>query len=406
MATFKIMLDTRNRKTDGTYNLSVRITNKNDVMFCNITSLKKSVYEQVFVKNTATDEASIKFRDKCNQYKAKCERIFNEVQPFDKKIFRHKLKEKEKILPHTLLLRDLITNYINIKDDIKIRTKTHYRTTLNVFETFKKDVTIQDITVDFLNLFTQMKLKSNCSRATIDSYHRNVRSIINYHTNVEKIIPPSYEYPFGRSGYSISSYFPAKQVLKANEIEKIINYNQFGNTKQEYALAIWKILYYFNGSNFIDLLKLKWTDINLTHASFVRTKTELTRKNNIQPIVVPIIDDLKALIAQVGDRNSKYVLGKIDDKYSDKKLINKCHKMRGQINAQLNTISKKLNLTVPLRLKTARDCYASTLLRSDISIGKISKMLNHSNVMVTEHYLSGLNPEESFEINNKLITKK
>lgn len=405
MATFKIVLDTRNRKKDGTYNLSVRITNKNDVMFSNITSLTKSVYEQVFVKNTATDESSIKFREDCNKYKAKCERVFNQVQPFDKKIFRQKMEQKEKVLPNSLLLRDLISNYITTKDDIKIRTKKHYKTTLNVFETFMPGASVQNITTDFLKKFEKTKLASGCSLATINSYNRNLRSIINYYRNVDKIIPASYEYPFGRGGYSISSFFPAKMALDNDEIKKVITFTDFTDKKQEYALAIWKILYYSNGSNFIDILKLKWTDINKNNAVYIRTKTELTRKNNKKQILIPIIEDLQLLLDQHGDKNSDYVLGKITNSYSETMLNNKCKKMKAQINKQLNILSEKLDLSVPLRLKSARDCYGSTLLRSGASISTISRMYGHSNVIVTEHYLTGLNPEESLSVNQKLITR-
>ncbi|WP_297085469.1 tyrosine-type recombinase/integrase [uncultured Draconibacterium sp.] len=404
MATFKIVLDKRNQKKDGTYNLAVRVTNKNDVMYINITSLSKSVYEQVFVKNTATDEKSIAFRKKCNDFKAKCERIFNEVQPFDKKIFRQRIEKKEKVIPHTLLLRDLFSDYTKTKKDLKIRTKTHFKTTLNVLQTHKKDISVFDITVDFLNSFSDKKLKNGCSISTINSYHRDLRTILNYYTNVEKIIPQTFQYPYGRSGYSISSYFPAKQVLSEHEIRMLINYNSFTDPKREYALDIWKILYYLNGSNFIDLLKLKWSDIDLRQISFMRTKTEATRKSNIQPVTVPVLPDLKVLISKVGDKNSPYVLGKMNVKYSEQTIINKNHKLRKHINSHLKEIGKELNLSVPLTLKTARDCYASSLLRKDVSVGKISKMLNHSNSVVTEHYLSGLNSDEAMEINKQLIT--
>jgi hypothetical protein len=42
-----------------------------------------------------------------------------------------------------------------------------------------------------------------------------------------------------------------------------------------------------------------------------------------------------------------------------------------------------------------RDCYASTLQRNKISRDDISQMLGHSNVVVTEHYLDGLDSEST-----------
>ena len=42
---------------------------------------------------------------------------------------------------------------------------------------------------------------------------------------------------------------------------------------------------------------------------------------------------------------------------------NKSHKVRSILNESLLEISNKLNLSVPLKLKTARDCYACALKR-------------------------------------------
>lgn len=39
---------------------------------------------------------------------------------------------------------------------------------------------------------------------------------------------------------------------------------------------------------------------------------------------------------------------------------------------------------------------------SSTDIKKISQMLGHSNVVITEHYLAGLNPDITFGINNPM----
>ena len=56
-------------------------------------------------------------------------------------------------------------------------------------------------------------------------------------------------------------------------------------------------------------------------------------------------------------------------------------------------------LSIPLKLKTARDCYASTLRRAKVSKDDIGDMMGHANSIVTEHYLDSLDLEETFEIN-------
>jgi integrase len=57
-------------------------------------------------------------------------------------------------------------------------------------------------------------------------------------------------------------------------------------------------------------------------------------------------------------------------------------------------------LSVELKLKTARDSYATTLKRAGKSKDEISEMLGHSNSVVTEHYLASLDMEKTFDIND------
>ena len=77
---------------------------------------------------------------------------------------------------------------------------------------------------------------------------------------------------------------------------------------------------------------------------------------------------------------------------------NLSHKVRSKINENLLEIRNKLNLSVPLKLKTARDCYATILKRPGVSKDNIGEMLGHSNSVVTEHYLASLDIEKTQEI--------
>jgi integrase len=71
--------------------------------------------------------------------------------------------------------------------------------------------------------------------------------------------------------------------------------------------------------------------------------------------------------------------------------------------ADLSNIRDQLKLSQPLNLGSARDCYSNTLNRNNTDIKKISQMLGHSNVIITEHYLAGLNPDDTFGINSPIL---
>ena len=400
MATFKIVLDTRVKKKDEKYNLAVRVSNGSDIMYINLQKMTVKQHEHVFVK-MSMDLESINFRENCNQYKSKCEKIFNQLKPFNKERFRDLFWETDKT--GTLLLKELFDLFLTNNDEIKLKTRNHFRGTLNVLETYKNGISVMDITPAFLKKFEKSKMDGGCSRATVDSHLRNLRRIINYFKNEVKLIPEQYDYPFGRGGYSISSFFPTKIVLKESEIQAIIDKTVFDNPEQEYSRDIFMLAYYCNGCNFVDLLRMRWDQIIGNYIIFMRKKTETTRKNNIKDIVVPVDGKLQAILDKVGDKDSPFILGLVKEGYSESSFENKNHKIKQQINKHLTDISEKLKLSVPLNLSKARDCYASTLMRKGKSRDDIGQMLGHSNTIVTEHYLSSIDAERTFEINSVLL---
>ena len=403
-STIKLVKDTRKKLKDNKYNLSVRVCHKGNVLYLPVPNAKLTVsqYNQVFARESM-DEGSIKFRESVNEFKTKCERIYSEMTVYNPKRFREQAYSKDKEIPKTLVLKDMFDYYIENYRGITLRTRKHFKLSINYLEAFQQGLTVQDITPDFLRYFEDSKRKDGLSRSTIDGVFRNLRRIISYFLYEKKTIPKTYEYPFGKGGYSISSSWPKKLVLRNEEIQKVIDYSSPENPEREYARDIWLLLYRANGINFADLLRMRWDNIQGGYLIFFRKKTESTRKNNIKPITAPLIPQLQEIIDKVGVTDSPFILGLLKEGYSETTFENLSHKVRSNLNKELLEISTKLKLSVPLKLKTARDCYASTLRRAKVSKDDIGDMLGHSNSIVTEHYLDSLDIEETYEINKHLL---
>lgn len=406
MASFKIVLDERVELKNKKFNLSVRMVNDRDVMYLKITPVTKSYYQQVFVKNNVNDEEMVEFRDKCRQFRERCEKTFLQLQPFDKKKFRDIVYSTEAVIDkrklESLNLSDLFTRFGEKKDTIKLKTKGMYQTTSACLTTYKPNVSVFDITPGFLTKFESDKRNSGLSPATVSAYLRCLRGVLNYFMFEEKLIPSSYKYPFGKGGFSIKRYQNCKLVLKNDEIQKIADFKDFENKEQEYARDIWLMLYRINGINFADLFRMKWSNIKGQYLTFTRMKTETTRKNNIKEIVVPISDKLQTLIDKVGNRNSPYILGLINEGETEQSFRNKKDWQLQKLNSNLKFLTEKLKLTIPLKLKMARDSYATSLKRANIPTSQIGEMMGHSNSVVTEHYLATLDIEKTWEINESL----
>lgn len=407
MATCTIILDKRIKLKNDTYNLSIRIIDGKNQLYLNISRMTEKQYSYIFDKKNM-EEKSLEFRHKCQEHVAKVEKIISEINSFDRNYiktkFFNKNTETEKAISSTSLkLVDLFTQYKTDNNHLSIRTKVHMKESKNVFTRDNPEITVLDITPDFLKKNERKRLQDGISISSINSNFRDLRTVINYFMKKNKIIPSSYSYPFGKGGYSICEYFPKKQVLSNEEILKIVDLKEFENPEEEFARDIWELLYRCNGINFADLLRLRWDQRNGNCYIFFRKKTENTRKKLRQEIVVPVNKKVENIINKVGNKQSPFLLGFLKEGYTDENFDYMNRKMRKTINKSLKEISEKLELSITLQLKTARDSYATVLKRSGVSIDKISEMLSHSNTTVTKHYLDSLDMETVFDINDNLI---
>jgi len=418
MGKFSFYLDKRGKKNkphDYKYSLCVRSNIKDDTIYLPITTDKKrkefvklteEQYKRVFVKKSL-DTQSIDFRVKCSTYITRCEKVLSSLgENYTRTSFVELYKSEGEIVeeqPFTSLkLTDVLEHYINNTTKGSVKYRGHIKTSVNVFNTFKSGLSITDITPDFLERLKNWKKDDKKSEATIQSYNRDIRKLINYTKDTLKILPKEYQYPYGGGGYTIGSYFPPKVVMSNEDILKVVELNDFDCPEQKYSRDIWLFLYRCNGINFIDLLNMKWDNIVGDYFIFTRWKTRNTRKNNIKPIKSPITNGIKELLKSLGDKSSPYILGELKEGSKETTIINKCEKLKSRINKHLKVIGKKLNLPVELLTETARDCYATTLYRNGVSKENIGEMLGHSNSIVTEHYLSGIDIEKTNDINKHI----
>ena len=411
MATFRVVPDKRYKRKDDSHRYCLRATVNGKVYYLQLEfSLTHKQHQLVFVKK-AMSKKYIDFREQISDLETKAERIYSKMRVFDYSRFKKLFYSKEVLevendteLPQTLALKDLFDYYIK-HADIKHTTKTYIKVTKNMLEEFHPGVYVEDVDIQFLKRFEKDQLNQGKSISTVSSYLRNLRTILNYFQNVKKIIPSEYKYPFGQGGFSIKSVRKKKTVLTENEILQVIQMDNFESWKQEYARDIWLVLYYASGINPIDLLRLRWKNVEVNYIHLIRKKTETTRKSNIQELTLPLTDELRYYINKVGDPSSPFVLGKIKEGYSEVTLFNRKIRFRKEINTELKKIRDKLNLSAPLLMSTARDCYASTLKRSGVSREFIGDMLGHNDPRTVSHYLDSLSIEQTFDINKNLVKR-
>ncbi len=375
-------------------------------------------YEKHFVKKSYDKEVE-KVKSKFDKCVDRAKKILPSIDPFDSAKFREKYFDTS-FDPDNIVTEEqkkrgtiiyLFQNYIKVKsesNEIRLSTANLIMGTLNNINKFRPGLTYEDITPEFLHSFEHWYLnkqridgKKN-SLASFGGLCRNIKAVLNYHRK-KKIIPVTYEYPF--DDYKIPNFVPPKKVISNAEIQNILDCTVFENVMEEYARDIWEMLYRLNGINFIDLLKLRWDNIEGNRFVFYRHKTLKTRRNNIRPIEVIINSKVQKLLDKIGDKDSPYVIGQIKQvNYTDQYLLERNHKLKGRYNARLKNLGKRLGLTLSLDISMARDAYANTHKRAGTNPLKISENMNHSDPRTTTlHYLDNFEFDSNVDVNDVLL---
>ena len=401
MATFSVKLDRRVKLKGDKYNVVIRIFDKKDFVDLKVHKMTEPQYGKIF-KRFAMDDQSIAIRESCYAELNRSEKIYKGIGYLHKERIRERFY-KDPNPPKSLKIIDLFEFYKGTTNN-RLSTYERMSCSFSSLLKFKPELELCGVTFEFLANY-EKAMSRKLKGPTIAGYIKDLRTIINHCIKRYDEFPKDYNNPFGKGGFPIKSNFPHKSVMKLEELEAVLNFDDFNSVKDEFALDMWQLLFYSNGINFIDALLMKWKDIDAGVIRFLRRKTSTTRKNNVKQIEIPIDDDIQRIIDRWGRPESKYVFGLITDEVDEKHLYSSNKRHRRRINKSLKSITSKLVLSVPLRLKTARENYATTLYRLGTSKDKIGEILGHSNSRVTEHYFGSLGVE-SVETINKLLPRR
>ena len=403
-ARISMMLDKRTVRKGNRFTMSLRVIFGKKIWFIGLgTKYTEKEYREIF-EGPPTAE-TLPHKIKATSILQKAESIISMLHPFDWKRFKSMLNENDSnSKPISLFLDDRFKDTIlSKKANGQISGANTYKTTLNTLKKFSPNAQVKDVTPQFLQKFELWMLsRSNGNlTATLGINMRNLRAVINT-AIIQELVGIEYKYPFGRGKYSIPHKVRDKRTHTIAEIESLVEYKEFLSPQEEKSRDIWLMLYYCNGLNFIDLFQLKWE--NLTEDSIVlyRQKTKHTSRNNPTPIRIPIIPGLRKLIEKHGDKNSSYLLGYLKEGAPLQTIHNKNKKIAKLLNLNLKKIGRRLNFSEPLICKTARYAYATTLKNKGVPIGFISEQMGHSNIIVTQKYLSSFEHKDLIK-NNSLL---
>lgn len=254
--------------------------------------------------------------------------------------------------------------------------KIYLRTAKEV-EEFDKDVSVENVNVDWLNRFQSFMRGKGLKPNGASLHLRNVRAVFNWCIDNDV----TENYPFRR--FSIKSEVGVINNISAQQLADLRDYPV--DSWQRIYRDLFMLSFYLCGMNPVDLLTCK----SLTNGRMVYRRRKTDKMYNL-----PVVPEAMAIIEKY--RGKGQLLSPMDcyGKYEDFKAHwNKALKKIGDTRIVPDKVGKMRKVEyhpmLPnISLYTARYTFASIAAELDIPRETIALCLGHSWVDVTSHYIA------------------
>lgn len=280
-----------------------------------------------------------------------------------------------------------------LNDEGRIGNRNMYVTVSKGVERFAgNNISFDSVTPDWLGRYDKFLLAEGKRRATISMHFRTIRAIIN-EAKRSGIIKES-SYPFGKGKFEIQEGDGGKIPLTIQQIGQIVKYEPESEITARYR-DYWLFLYFCNGINVADFIRLKYRNIVNGEVCFIRQKTQHTvkKQKEIRAVIIP---QMQEIIDRWGNppRPDNYIFPVLDHRdKSDEKIFIKKNNFNREINKRMKAVGEALGIP-GISTYTARHSYATVLKRSGANIAYISETLGHNELKTTEAYLAAFEKEE------------
>ena len=279
-----------------------------------------------------------------------------------------------------------------LKRESRLGTASSYECAMNSLSDFRKDLTFDDITVDFLKSYEDWMLGNGRSLTTVGFYLRNLRAIYNQnHTSNGNNI-----FGVGRNKYSIPTGRNIKKALTHEEVKILFKHPVPPGSNMERAKHYWFFLFLCNGMNVKDFCRLKWQNIDGSFLKYTRAKTQRSKRDDRQ-ITVALKPQTWDIIEKWGnpDRSpNNYIFPHLTPEMDSVMERKKYQQLTKLINKYMKSLAKEAGITKMVTTYAGRHSFATILKRSGQSEELISELLGHGSVAITRNYLDSFENDQ------------
>lgn len=276
-------------------------------------------------------------------------------------------------------------------------TANLYTSTLNSFLEFlgNDTLTFKEITAGLIKEYEEHLLQKGRRHNTISTYMRMLRSIFNqaYQQGVPDTEPADELFRFVFTGYEPTT----KRAISPTLIRRLAQLDLEEQPNLCFSRDLFLLSFYLRGIPFVDLVHLRKTDVRHNTIYYYRHKTHQQLSVYIEPYASSILH------RYTNKRSSSpYLLPILSS--TGREGYRQYKSALRLYNQHLHTLSKILQLNVPLTSYVARHSWATTAKDEGVAISIISEGLGHSSEKITHVYLASFNNNAMSKANRKVIS--
>lgn len=392
MPTFKIILFKQKTLSDGTHPVMLQVVENRRVFRISLgfkckpdqwnsaaSKFRRNMHEHV-LKNAI-------LRRHLDKAESVLVTIQKQNKSFTPSLFKNLFKgDRDKMSTSVLEFTESLVKEFDQKG--KLSNYSIYKSLKSSLQKFwgkKRVLRFPDIDYQFLKRFETYLYGRGCSGGGVHHYMRTLRAVFNQ--AIQRGFADETLYPFStarnKNGYSLSHLksTAVPRALSDRDLELIKNFNAENHPHLKQSHLFFLFSYYTWGMNFIDMALLKWTDIYDGRIHYARKKTgdrfSIAVSNNIQTI----LDQFPAT-------DVPYIFPILTEFHKTEKQIRyRVHKCLRKFNLDLREIACILGIKVNITSYVIRHTFATTLMKKDVNIAKISEAMGHEDIATTMAYL-------------------
>ena len=268
----------------------------------------------------------------------------------------------------------------------KIGTHDKCQSILKKLEVYTKgrNLSFQEITVDFLYKY-ESYLRTELGNKT-NTIHKDLKFIRRVFNEAYKRDLIDHQVnPFLR--YKLKQEKTSREYLTEEELKVIENLviRPFMPAKLELHRDMFVFSTYTGGLRVSDILQLKWQNFDGSHIHFCMKKTKEQLSIKLPDRAIAILNKYKPEKVNKEAHIFPMLPNDLDDN-NPRELDHAISSATAYINKNLKVLAEYCKINKPLSFHISRHTFATRALYKGMSIDKVSKLMGHSAIRVTQIY--------------------